>query len=188
MTTARLLREARRSRGYTQRALAAASGMTQPALADIERATHDTKVSSLDRILTPLGMNLIVVPTRRSPASSWADVIYTEWKQSPGCDDLVLRLLIGLSDDLAASDFATRVALCVTPPALCGDVRFDAAVAGIVEYHLVKDGLPVPAWVHESERFIHNFWELTPFVTDSEVPEAIKRHGVLMAESEFRSV
>jgi transcriptional regulator with XRE-family HTH domain len=42
MTTAQLIRGARRESNLTQQALADRSGATQPSIADIERSAHDT--------------------------------------------------------------------------------------------------------------------------------------------------
>ncbi len=47
MTTAQLVREARRATGLSQRVLADRAGIHQPALADIERGAHDTRGAQL---------------------------------------------------------------------------------------------------------------------------------------------
>ena len=52
MTTAQLVREARRGGGLTQRALAEKAGIAQPALAAIESSAHDTRAASLERLPT----------------------------------------------------------------------------------------------------------------------------------------
>jgi hypothetical protein len=101
---------------------------------------------------------------------------------------VAFRALIGLSDDLAGASPPLRVALCVTPPAPCGDVRFDAAVAAVVEHHLTKDGLPIPDWVHEPARSLEEPWAVSPYTEPSEVPICFERHGVLLAASELESV
>ena len=63
MATAELIREARRGKGLTQRALADRLKLGQSALADIERSAHDTRGDQLDRIVNAAGYRLAVLPT-----------------------------------------------------------------------------------------------------------------------------
>jgi transcriptional regulator with XRE-family HTH domain len=188
MTTAQLVRQARRGRGLTQRALAAMVGISQPSLADIERSAHDTRVSSLDHLVSAAGYRLFLLPTRCSSAASWADAIYEELRSARHSEDVAFRALIGLSDDLTAVQGPLRIALCVARPAPCGDARYDAAIAAIVDYHLTRDKLPCPEWVREPSRVLDEPWVLSPYTDISEVPLVFRRHGVLLAQSELASV
>jgi transcriptional regulator with XRE-family HTH domain len=188
MTTAQLVRQARRSGGMTQRALAAKAGITQPSLADIERSAHDTRVASLDHLVNAAGFRLFILPTRSSSASSWADAIYEELRSSRRSEAVAFRSLIGLSDDLTAVHGPLRVALCVADPPPCGDVRYDAAIAAIVDYHLTRDKLPLPEWVRDPSRILDEPWAVSPYTDLSEVPLVFRRHGVLLAKSELASV
>jgi len=188
MTTAQLVREARRGTGLTQRALASKAGITQPALADIERSAHDTRVSSLDRLVGAAGFKLFLLPTSRSAAASWADLIFQELRSERRSDAVAFRALIGLSDDLTGAPGPLRVALCVAAPPPCGDARFDAAIAAIVEYHLASDGLPLPEWLAEPTRTLAAPWAVSPYTEVSEVHKIFRRRGVLLAESELTSV
>jgi hypothetical protein len=43
-------------------------------------------------------------------------------------------------------------------PAACGDPRYDALLAALVEHLCARDGLPVPAWVEEPDRFLGTWW------------------------------
>jgi transcriptional regulator with XRE-family HTH domain len=78
MSTAQLVREARRGRGLSQRALASRAGLRQPALADIERGAHDTRGGQLDRLVNAAGYRLAVLPTSARSAADWGDLIYQE--------------------------------------------------------------------------------------------------------------
>lgn len=188
MTIARLLRETRRARGLTQRALAARAQISQPALAAIESSEHDTRGATLERLVTAAGYGLFTLPTRARAASDWADEIYQELRSPRRSEAVALRAVIGLNDDLTDVDPALRVALSVAPAPSCGDRRFDAAIAAVVEHHLQRDRLPIPSWVHEPARSLDIPWEVTVDVTEDEVPPAFRRHGVLLAESELASV
>ena len=188
MTIARLLRETRRAKGLSQRALAARAQITQPALAAIESSEHDTRGATLERLVTAAGYGLFALPTRARAAADWADEIYQELRSPRRSHAVAFRAIIGLSDDLAGADPAVRVALCVAPAPLCGDARYDAAVAAIVEHHLQRDILPIPSWVRETTRVLDSPWMVTFGVKEQEVPPALRRHGVLLAESELESV
>jgi transcriptional regulator with XRE-family HTH domain len=188
MSTAQLVREVRRGRGFTQRELASRAGITQPALADIERAAHDTRVGALSRLVGAAGYQLFVLPTTAHAAADWADHIYQELRSTRRDEEIAFRALIGLSDDLAAVSEPLRVALCVAPPAPCGDPRYDAGIAAVVEFHLSRSRLPVPNWVRESWRVLREEWVVSPYTDLSEVPPAFRRHGVVLAASELASI
>jgi transcriptional regulator with XRE-family HTH domain len=188
ISIARLLRGTRRATGLTQRALAARAQITQPALAAIESSEHDTRGATLERLIAAAGYGLFVLPTHARAAADWADEIYQELRSSRKSDAVAFRAIIGLSDDLADADPAVRVALSVAPAPSCGDVRYDAAIAAVVEYHLQRDQLPIPSWVNETTRVLVSPWEVTIGVKEDEVPPAFRRHGVLLAESELASV
>jgi transcriptional regulator with XRE-family HTH domain len=188
MTTAQLVREARRGSGLTQRELASRAGFTQPALADIERSAHDTRGGALSRLVGAAGYGLFVLPTTARCAAAWADLIYQELRSPRRSEEVAFRALIGLNDDLVSVSESLRVALCVAPPAPCGDLRFDAGVAGVVDYHLSKAQLPVPSWVREPSRVLKETWFVSPYTDLAEVPTAFRRHGVRLAESELASV
>ncbi len=188
MTTAGLLRQVRRGEGLSQRSLASLAGLTQPALADIERSAHDTGVETLERIVHATGYRLFALPTLRGSAAEWADAIYQELRSDRKSEEVAFRCLIGLSDDLISVSEPLRVALSVTPPAPCGDARFDAGVAAVVDFHLSNAHLPVPTWATEETRTLAEVWNVSPHADPSDIPDAFKRHGVFLAESESWSV
>ena len=53
---------ARQANELTQKELEAASGVKQPVIARLERGTTDPQLSTLIKVLTPLGKTLAVVP------------------------------------------------------------------------------------------------------------------------------
>lgn len=58
----RMVREARRRAGLTQRQLAAKSGIPQETIARIERGRADPRVNTLDRLLAACELGLEVMP------------------------------------------------------------------------------------------------------------------------------
>lgn len=123
-----------------------------------------------------------------SSAAGCAERIHQELTSPRRNEEVAFRCLIGLSDDLGAADPAARAALCAIAPALCGDSRFDAGIAGVVEYHLTSAGLEVPAWVGDPSRVLLEEWVVSPYADPAEVSPAFRRHGVLLAASELASV
>ena len=59
MDAAELLRRSRRRAGLSQRALAAAAGTSQPAVAAIESGRKQPTVATLDRLLRATGTELV---------------------------------------------------------------------------------------------------------------------------------
>jgi predicted transcriptional regulator len=57
--------EARRSKALTQRALEELSGVRQPVIARIEKGNTDPQVTTVLRILKPLGYTLAIIPDSR---------------------------------------------------------------------------------------------------------------------------
>ncbi len=185
---AQLVRTARRGSGLSQRDLAGRARVSRSAVADVERSAHDPGSESLERLLEAAGHRLFALPTTSSPVAGWADFIYRELRSARRSHAMAFRALIGLSDELAAATRPMRVALCVAVPAPCGDERYDAAIAGLVEHYLTKDRLPVPDWVNQPGFILAEPWQASPYADRSEVPKALARHGVWLAEEDLASV
>lgn len=81
MKAARLLRTARRRAGLSQRELADAAGVAQPAIARIESGRVQPRVDTLDRLLEACGWDLEVAP-----------------RLGIGIDRTVMRRLLRLSE------------------------------------------------------------------------------------------
>jgi predicted transcriptional regulator len=62
MTAARLLRQARRRAGLSQRALASRAGVAQPAIARIERGAVSPRIETLEDLLAAAGHALELAP------------------------------------------------------------------------------------------------------------------------------
>ena len=188
MGASNLVRETRRAKGLSQRNLALQAGISQPALADIERSAHDPCVATLDRVLGAAGCTLTALPTLSWTVSRWADFLYEEVRGGRRSERVMFRAIIGVSDGLRAAEPCLRVALCVAEPPACGDPRFDAALAAVVEHHLTANHLPIPTWVKNPCRFLKNPWRATPDFEVEELLPAFQRHGILLAASELESV
>ena len=54
--------KARNERGVTQKQLEEMSGVSQPVIARLERGTTSPKISTVMKLLAPLGKKLAIVP------------------------------------------------------------------------------------------------------------------------------
>lgn len=191
-TAAEALRSARTARSASARQLARLAGVAPSRWSEIEREVHDPSVRTLDRLLRAAGAQVATIPTRAPTAATVAWEISRCGLPNGSSEERAFRALLALSDGLTAAALDVRVALCVTPPILTGDRRFDAAIAGIVEHHLSRSGLPLPAWVSEAERTLPagSAWIPDPYADESVLdatPAALARHGVLLAARELES-
>ncbi len=191
MSASDLLRAARSVRGVSQRSLAKTSRVPQSRISDIEVGAHDTTVSRLEELLAPLGQRVTLLPTRSRPV--WEASLAILEALSVGDENRAWREVIQLSDDLAANSGALRVALCVAPPVLTGDVHYDALIAGIADHWLTCNRLPRPDWVTEPSRILTQPWDVEQVASlqsaaRSDTPKAIARHGIYLAAAELSSI
>jgi transcriptional regulator with XRE-family HTH domain len=192
MSASSLLRLARHQRGASQRTLARLANVSQPGIAAVESGAHDTTVSRLEQLLAALNQQIILLPSYCGPVWEAAAHIRIAL-QEVGPGDRAFRRVIQLSDDLAREGGAVRVALAVTEPAPIGDIRWDALVAGVVDYWLTVDNLPRPDWLDDPRFTLSDPWTLEPVPSLQDdarrrTPTAIRRHGVFLAKSELESV
>ncbi len=191
MSASALLRSARRSRGLSQRALAAASRDHQPTISALEKGEHDPGVAHLGRLLAAAGHRLAVLPTASRPVSEAA--IDVESALRAGDERAAFREAIELSDDLAREHGAIRVALTATPPPPVGDARFDALLAAIAEHYLRAEHLTEPNWLLHDTRILPTRWYVDELPAARKralatTPPSFIRRGVIIAASELASV
>lgn len=192
VTGATLLRQVRHGAGLSLRALARNAGTAPSRLSEISTGRHDPGVGTLERVVRAAGYQLAVLPTSAPSAATVAvDIIdHAADRDADAAEEYAFRALLSLSDGLEAAEPAVRVALSVTPAPPTGDQRIDAALAGIVEHHL-GDGLPVPAWVKDSSRYLDVPWTPDPYASATvadHTPAALREHGVLLDAAELVSV
>jgi len=102
-----------------------------------------------------------------------------------------LRFLIQLSDNLVGEDLHLVTSL-VTTPADAGDQRFNAAIAGLVEWRLLQRDLPVPEWAQaigplSEQWWMDDFGVGTVAVVEA-TPEPLRRRNVFVDHIVFASV
>ena len=188
-SAARILSNARRVSGFSQRELAARAHTQQPVVARTESSARDVTCETLEKLLRPTGYRLTAIPTRSSTVAEAADAIRAHL--DAGNEDGAYRDVIQFNDDLVREHGALRVAIVVTPPADTGDVRYNAILAGLVEFRLREERLPLPTWT--KSRPLAERWFVDPhFVNDpatiGRTPAPFRRRGVIIDAAELTSV
>jgi transcriptional regulator with XRE-family HTH domain len=197
----KLVRDLRRSAGWSQRMLAAEAGVPQPTIAEIEAGRREPSLSLLGRLAEATGQVVKLELQALHPRSALATANRVRDRlSSPVGDgwspalrqDGALRAVFDCKNALGsavAADFAVLVEL---PPGLTGDTRWDAFIAAVVEDESATRDVPPPFWTNERSRFVKPLW----YLSDNRAlhswelasaPGAFVRHGVLAAREELES-
>lgn len=189
-TAAHTVALARHAGGLTQRALAARAGLHQPNLAAVESGRRDATFSTVAQLVASSGSVLCVVPAATTTVAEVANDIRQLLERD---EPAAFRAWLGLSDELRSRDRATCVAIAVTPPLPCGDDRYDALIAALVEHWMRRRGLPVPRWVSgvtmrsQTEWWIEDIESLHDLIRTN-TPPAFARRNIYIDRSELESV
>jgi transcriptional regulator with XRE-family HTH domain len=186
-----ILEAARKSRGVSQVNLARRAQTFQANISLIESGGTDPGISTIEQCLSPLGFRLIAIPTNKPSVAEFALTLGQAVKEKKFSK--VFRLLIQLSDNLKAEEPEICLALCASPAPATGSAKYDALLAGVVEYTLSKRKLPVPQWVKEDSRVLAERWVVDTYARDlaaaiKATPRAFLRHNVVIDEREFESI
>ena len=145
------LRKAREQAGWTQKDIAARSGIAHSAISRFENGKASVTTATLETLADSLGVTLVAVPGRINAAADVAGFIRSRLAEDKTAS--AFRGLIQFSDDLRAGNaFTTALSLAVEPDTT-GDGHFDAAIAGLAEIRLAELGLESPAWVTAPSRY-----------------------------------
>jgi len=191
-----LIRTARQAAGITQLELAHGAGTAQPAVAAYESGARTPSFATLQRLLGACehDVELLAHPRIRRGAASLAELAGTiEGDLREGREKDALRLLFGFADDFRGSSRPGRAALISDRPPPTGDLRFDAALAGVAELFAAEALIPAPTWVNDADRFVEPWWFVASrpalhAYTLANTPALLARHGVFMAREVFDRV
>lgn len=158
-----MIRASRRQAGLTQRALAERAGTTQSAVAAYETGAKQPSTATLDRLVRAAGLAIV---WRLAPASSpvVAAALAIERSLAAGDEPEALRHVAQLVVEVERRTPARRVAAALaTEPPTTTDRRWDALLAGVVEWLSHRAGATTPAWTAAPDRFLEEWWFLTPY-------------------------
>lgn len=189
--SADILQAIRKSKGISQTELARRSNTYQANISSIENGITDPGLSTIEQCLSSLGYSLIAIPTKTPSVAQFTLGIAHALLNKK--EAKAFRLFIQLNDNLKSVTPDICVALCIAPPPLTSDSRYDALIAGLVEFHLSALKLPLPQWISESTRKLKSRWIVDPYESNGAsilnlTPKAFLRHNVLINESELISV
>ena len=181
----------RKSAGVTQVELAQRANLYQANISEIENGLIDPSFSTVERYISRLGYQLVPVPTRTPSVIEFCQ----EFEDAIAAQDenWAIRAVIQLNDNLNREPAAIASALSLAEPAPVGDKRFDALIAGVVEYHLLKKSADIPEWLSKPNRYLSEEWTVDKWAGKSDqlelhTPTCIKKRNILFAESELQSV
>ena len=75
-----------------------------------------------------------------------------------GDDAAALRIAFDFVRAFDSAPESLRNGMVGEPPAPCGDQRYDALLAAVVEHLCARDGLAVPFWTQDPGRFLETWW------------------------------
>ena len=184
------LKKARKQAGWTQKDIAARSGIAHSAISRYESGKAGVTTATLETLADSLGVTLIAVPGRINAAADVAQFIRAKLEE--GRTSTAFRALIQFSDDLrAGNSFTTALSLAVEPD-LTGDPHFDAAIAGLAEVRLRELGLECPAWVTAESRYAEIAEDSLGYRWSAEdwdeTDPILRAHGVVLPRSTLASV
>ena len=95
------------------------------------------------------------------------------------------RLVLEFVEEYRWEPVALRAALLGDRPATTGDPRYDALMAALAEHLAYHDGIEVPEWTYEADRFLEQWWfpiDLPSVRTDALVhsPGAFRIRGIFI--------
>ena len=190
MTLNAQFRKAREQAGWTQKEIAARSGVAHSAISRFENGKASVTTATLETLADSLGVTLVAVPGRLNAAADTARFIAARLRG--GETATAFRALIQFSDDLRAGNtFTTALSLAVEPDST-GDPHFDAAIAGLAEIRLAELGLESPDWVTAPGRSVEiaedslgYHWYARHY---DDTHPILRSHGVILPRETLASV
>jgi len=186
------LRRARLNAGRSLNDVAAASGIAASNLSAIEHGRRIPTIGTVDLITSAIGVEFVLVPSRGRVTVARASAAIGEAESSAPV--AAYRTFLQLADDLASVNAFQQVLLAAEEPLRIRS-RWDDAIAGLVEWRLTQARAPLPDWVAERDDVGEQLWEPQrtakplPLSSDPrEVPEPLRRRGILIEEAEFASL
>ncbi len=97
------------------------------------------------------------------------------------------RLVFRLLERYDKSDWETRARITHEQPDTTGSNRYDALLAGIVEYACASHGVVAPNWVNDQTYFLDQWWFVSGMITLHanalvHSPISLARRGVFVTE------
>ncbi len=111
----------------------------------------------------------------------------------PVGDGALLRVVRQYVMDVEHAGQDQQRALLNSIPLSTRDLRWDALLAGVTEDLAFRFGLPVPGWTLAKDKFLMNWWFVSPFadahpIVFRESPAALANRGVFLRRAALENV
>lgn len=184
------LAQLRHRRGLPATTLGARTGIDTSAIYAFEHGRRDPRTSTAQAWAHGLGARLLVVDMHgRTSAADTSTSIRNALEH--GDRNAAAQALLQLVNNLRASDALAVAALTIDAPEAYDD-GWSWAIAGIVEDEAFRRGISTPHWAAETAGNPNARWspwapELADLVDAEQVPEPLRRRGVLIEAGELAS-
>ncbi len=184
-----ILQAARKSLGLSQVELALRGKTYQANISEFENELTSPSLETANELFAALGYKLIAVPFLAPTVAEWSVRINETLKN--GNEKRAFRLFIQVNDQLTKVEPELLSTLCLTPPFI-QNKQYKALITGLVQYHLKRNRLPLPAWANSTNQrlsapwFVDNNSRLEEFVRKN-TPTEFSRLNVFLSEDELRS-
>ena len=185
-----LLKRSRAQAGLSQRQLAVLAGVSNAEVARIESHRVQPSIPTLGRLLDAVGLGVEIsgrYVDNRVDARSVSKSIREQVSQ---CDEAgAYRNWLVLLDDLEAVSAVRLLELVHDPAVPTGDSRYDALIAGVVEYVCERRSVEPPSWVTDAWRATSD-WHVSGILAFREVerdesPAPFRNRGVYICQADL---
>lgn len=190
MSIGEQLAAARKARGLTAAELGALTGLHPSNIYSIEHGRRQARAETLETLAAGLGARFLLVDTRgRASVAEIAARIRDHLHHDRPQD--ATAAFLQLANNLRGVSPLGCLALAQDSPTSI-DAEWDAAIAGVVEWLVRGRGLPSPEWTRDAAG--DPSWRWSPWgtvaagshlLTSDEVPEPLRRRGILIESGEL---
>ena len=193
MKAAELVKRVRNDAGLSLRSMARAAGVATSTIHRIEQGRMEPTVETLERIAQAAGARLRLEPVTDSSASAAGLARAIRADLDAGELHQPVRRAAEFAHRFRAADPAMRHRMITAEPRPIGDERWDALVAGLVEWLAVQTGTRVPEWSIDPSRFLDHGWWITSMESMraweyAGTPVSLQRRGVYIHRDSLTNV
>jgi transcriptional regulator with XRE-family HTH domain len=184
------LQQIRKQSGLSQKELASRADTFQANLSEIENGIVNPSLHTAEQLFSILGYRLVPVPLVGLTIQEWGSRINEA--TSEGREKRAFRIFLQINEEL--SNYEPEILqVVVTVQPNIQNSKYSALISALVEWHLKKRKLPIPAWVKSSENKLKSAWFVDQFSSNKSLirqktPPSFSKRNIYISESELRSV
>jgi transcriptional regulator with XRE-family HTH domain len=184
------LQQIRKQSGLSQKDLASRADTFQANLSEIENGIVNPSLHTAEQLFSILGYRLVPVPLKSLTIQEWGSRINEA--TSEGRERRAFRIFLQINEELSNLEpEILQVAVAVQPN--IQDPKYSALISGLVEWHLKKSKLAIPAWVKSNGKKLKSAWfvdEIAPnkSLIKQKTPSSFSKRNIYISETELRSV